>query len=175
MLPASVTNMGETLLWAIVDRVRAVAGGELEVYVAAFRAELELLDDPALLEVEAAFRGAMQRAYHYDLWAAAYLIHGGCGDDGFWDFRAGVIALGREVFESALANPDVLAAIEDIEDRTLFEGFQYVPRERAEARGLSPSGAGHSPGTPGGTRWNDDDVAALKARFPRLAARFDWL
>jgi len=170
-----VTGSGETLLWAIVDRVRAVADGELEASVAAFRAELQLLDDPALLEVEAAFRGAMQRAYHYDLWAAAYLIHGGCGDDAFWDFRAGVIALGQEVFEAALANPDVLAVIEDIEDRTLFEGFQYVPRKLAEARGLTPAGSGHSSGTPGGTPWDDEDVAALKARLPRLAARFDWL
>jgi hypothetical protein len=170
-----MTDSDGALLWQIIDRVRAVAGGELTASVDAFRIELEALDDQALLEVDAGFSRAMQRAYDHDLWAAAYLIHGGCGDDAFWDFRAGLIALGREVFDAALANPDLLADIEDIEDRTLFEGFQYVPGKLVEQRGLTRMGGGHSSGSPSGTRWNEDDTAALQKRFPRLTARFSWL
>ncbi|WP_412769018.1 DUF4240 domain-containing protein [Micromonospora zamorensis] len=43
------------------------------------------------------------------MWAAAYLIGGGCSDDSFIDFRAGVIALGREWYERVLVSPDGLA------------------------------------------------------------------
>lgn len=41
--------------------------------------------------------------------AAAYLIGGGCSDDGFTDFRFGVIAQGRDWYEKAAACPDSLA------------------------------------------------------------------
>jgi hypothetical protein len=44
------------------------------------------------------------------LWAAAYLIEGGC-DDGFMDFRAGLMLQGRTAFEAAVADPDSLAGL----------------------------------------------------------------
>ncbi|MEU1251459.1 DUF4240 domain-containing protein [Micromonospora arida] len=51
-------------------------------------------------------RGRLSRRGRcWDVWAAAYLIGGGCSDDSFIDFRAGVIALGREWYERVLASP----------------------------------------------------------------------
>ena len=47
--------------------------------------------------------------YRNDLWAAAYLIGGGFSDDGFIDFRAGLIAQGRDWYNKAAAAPDSLA------------------------------------------------------------------
>ncbi|MFI0445410.1 DUF4240 domain-containing protein [Actinomadura sp. 6N118] len=34
--------------------------------------------------------GVTDYAYRHPLWNAAYLIEGGCGDDGFMDFRDGL-------------------------------------------------------------------------------------
>ncbi|MFC9245678.1 DUF4240 domain-containing protein [Streptomyces sp. NPDC057136] len=45
------------------------------------------------------------------LWAAAYVINGGCSDDGFDYFRGWLIAQGREVFERTAADPDALAEV----------------------------------------------------------------
>ncbi len=45
----------------------------------------------------------------WDVWAAAYLIAGGCSDDSFTDFRAGLIAQGRDWYQKAAASPDSLA------------------------------------------------------------------
>ena len=53
------------------------------------------------------------RAYRRDLWGAAYLINGGCSDDGFRDFRTWLILQGRIVYEAALADPDSLADVLD--------------------------------------------------------------
>lgn len=44
------------------------------------------------------------------MWAAAYLIGGGCSDDSFIDFRAGLIAQGRDWYHTVLASPDSLAS-----------------------------------------------------------------
>jgi hypothetical protein len=43
-----------------------------------------------------------------------YLIGGGCSDDGFIDFRAGLIAQGRDWYERAAASPDDLADHPDV-------------------------------------------------------------
>ena len=160
------------LLWDIIEQVKQHCGGELAAACDSFREELDQLDDAALVRAVSEFDDAMRRAYDYNLWGAAYLIHGGCGDDAFWDFRAGLIALGKRVYEAALRDPDSLAAVDEVEERTLFEGFQYIPSKLIEERGLSrPDRGGHMPGTPTGQNWTDE--AELETRYPRLAARFN--
>ena len=44
-----------------------------------------------------------------DLWAAAYLINGGCSDEGFDAFRGWLIAHGREIVARSVKSPDSLA------------------------------------------------------------------
>ncbi|UTT59476.1 DUF4240 domain-containing protein [Cellulosimicrobium cellulans] len=48
-------------------------------------------------------------AYAWPVWGAAYLVEGGCSDDGFMDFRDGLVLAGRAVLERTLADPDSLA------------------------------------------------------------------
>jgi hypothetical protein len=50
----------------------------------------------------------LEASYNSDLWAAAYIVCGGCSDDGFDYFRAWIISRGKETYEKALANPDSL-------------------------------------------------------------------
>ena len=49
----------------------------------------------------------------------------GCSDDGFIDFRAWLIAQGKEVYMNALRDPDTLADIEPYGD-CCFECLSYV-------------------------------------------------
>lgn len=156
-------------LWAIVDAVERKARGDLEASCALFAARLKALDDRSLLRAARLFSALMGRAYRWDLWGAAYVIHGGCSDDGFWDFRAGLVALGRARYERALRDPDGLASIRDVEERTLFEGFQYVPDKVIAERELAPRPPAKRPKKPVGRTWDEDD---LPKRFPRLWKRF---
>src|SRR5262245_673914 len=50
-------------------------------------------------------------AYRWELWAAAYIIEGGCSDDGFMDFRYWLVSMGREVYEAAMADAESLADV----------------------------------------------------------------
>jgi hypothetical protein len=155
--------------WKIIERVEKKSRGDLEAACAAFTKELQALDDDTLVRVEISFCDAMKRSYDWDVWAAAYVIHGGCSDDSFWDFRAGLVALGKDVFEAALEDPESLASVRDVVDRTIFEGFQYVPEEVLEERGLKSKGVSYNAGSPSGKQFDEDD---LPARFPRLHKKF---
>lgn len=71
-------------------------------------------------------------AYKQDLWAVAYIVMGGCGDDAFMDFRNWLVAQGQAVFENAMKNADSLCDVfDDIEDGDipLNEELMYVPKE----------------------------------------------
>jgi hypothetical protein len=119
--------------------------------------------------------------YNVDLWGAAYLINGGCSDDGFYYFRCWLVGMGKKVYEAALANPDSLADIVD-PGRDDYEAEIYsVPVEAwrqstgrddeefyAERERLSP----RSPVKLKGRRWDYDDDAQVRKRLPRLAALY---
>lgn len=66
-------------------------------------------------------------SYTSDLWCAAYIINGGCTDDGFEYFRCWLISRGKETFYKAKENPDSLINLVK-QDRGIyeFEGFWYV-------------------------------------------------
>ncbi|MFE4923181.1 DUF4240 domain-containing protein [Streptomyces sp. NPDC056661] len=62
-----------------------------------------------ILAFEHRFSSLRDAVYRSDAWAASYLIGGGCSDDRFSDFTAGLVALGREWYERATVCPDALA------------------------------------------------------------------
>lgn len=53
----------------------------------------------------------MAESYRWELWGAAYLINGGCSDDGFDYFRGWLLGQGRATWQAALADPDSLASV----------------------------------------------------------------
>ena len=64
-------------------------------------------------------------ADRYGLWDAANIMMEWCSDGGFIDFRAWLIAQGKEVYLSALKDPDTLADIEPY-GNCCFESLSYV-------------------------------------------------
>ncbi|MBO2463583.1 DUF4240 domain-containing protein [Actinomadura violacea] len=91
--------------WGLVEAARRDEGPFSE----ALTAQLAALPAERILEFQERFSAVDTRVYRWDVWAAAYLIGGGCSDDCFTDFRAGLVALGREWFERVVQSPDDLA------------------------------------------------------------------
>lgn len=183
--------------WGLVERAREAAGDRAD--------DRDPPDDPlpgALTEVLAAALeperivafavtavDVTRSAYRWPLWNAAYLIEGGCGDDGFMDFRDGLALLGRETFTRAVADPDTLAALPVVIRMSRGErgwiGYESLNVPIAEAyrrlRGESASldAAVEAalrdrirPADPAGENWDAEDAAANHLRLPRLAALF---
>lgn len=117
------------------------------------------------------FQGLRNESYRWDLWGAAYVIHGGCSDDGFDYFRAWLIGQGKEVYTKALENPDSLADVLNDDNFAEDEELLYAASnayEQSTGDDLPPSGVSLTP-EPSGEPWEEDEVEGM---FPRLAKMF---
>jgi hypothetical protein len=115
----------------------------------------------------------MAETYRRDLWGAAYIINGGCGDDGFMDFRTWLISMGRKVYQAALRDPESLLDVADAPgvELPLFEDFAYVGRQvyLRKTKQELPASRARQPAKPAGKDWTEDD---LPGRFPKLWAKY---
>jgi len=168
--------MQEQAFWTIVESARKAAGTDIDGRVAALAVELDKLSAETIQQFERVYNQMMDRAYRWDLWGAAYLMHNGGSDDSFCYFCDWLISEGQEVFERALANPDSLADVAkkyNLElDSFSLELFASVAFEVFEAKtgGLLQrefSTKPVAPVAPAGEEWEVEDLPRL---FPRLAA-----
>jgi len=159
--------------WTLIAKVKEASGADVERRCEFLDAELRKLPLVEVRAFDAHFTACLDRAYTWDLWAAAYIIGGGCSDDGFWDFRSTLISMGRETFERAVADPETLADVTIENDHWEREGFQYVADKVARDLRVGedfPRSRPH-PKEPAGESWDESKVAEL---YPRLAKRYDY-
>lgn len=172
-----IAPMEEDRFWSIVERSAPNAGNQAR-QEGALRDILAGLPVEDLVAWQAAYDAKRVAAYSWDLWGAAYVIHGGASDDGFDYFRNWLISRGKRVFESAIADPDSLAGsiAVNASGTAEFEGFGHVAMDLwARRTGLDaarmPTGGMAQPSAPTGKPWSEDP-AVLAARYPRLWKRF---
>ncbi|WP_318218841.1 DUF4240 domain-containing protein [Streptomyces sp. SCL15-6] len=152
---------------------------------------LAALPADGILAFEEHFSRLRHAVYRWDVWAAAYLIGGGCSDDRFDDFTAGLVALGRDWYERAAACPDALAehpavrAAAATDDQSIIfdENFNFVSSRafeqltgdadafweawEAHTDARTPTEeAGHEMGEP----FDFSDAQQMRLHLPRLAA-----
>ncbi|WP_369185179.1 DUF4240 domain-containing protein [Streptomyces sp. Y1] len=173
--------------WTLIETARAAADRPFDEALTDVLAGLPL---DRILDYDERFDAVHASVYRWDVWAAAELIIGGCSDDGFIDFRAGLIGLGREWFERVAAAPDSLAehplvrgSVEDLEEALLQEDATYAALraydrvtgvegscyEAQEARAAArPQRADVEPDM--GESWDFADDGEMRRRLPRLAA-----
>lgn len=124
----------------------------------------------------------MAESFTNPLWAAAYVINGGCSDDGFDYFRGWLILQGRDVFERAVADPDTLADVPVV--RAAASEFDSFEGEAALAIAFDayPAATGRPlpddaftidyPDLDPAWSFDFDDCAEMARRLPRLAALY---
>lgn len=167
--------MNATTFWTIVDEAAKKAKGDQDKFISALTKKLKAFSPEEIVAFDGQFRAQMDRLYTWELWGAAYLILGGCSDDGFEYFRAWVISQGKAVAEAAATAPDSLAKL-DIDEPELceFEMFLYVTAEVYEevAEEELPPRTTPMPSEPAGESFDFDDTEEMTARYPKLAAKF---
>jgi uncharacterized protein DUF4240 len=97
--------------WDLIDAARAEAGHHAEwpsgMQVGdAVARRLPGLQPVQILEFDLWIRGQALLADRWELGAACYLFCGYVSEDGFAEFRFGLVALGRADFHTVLADPD---------------------------------------------------------------------
>ena len=162
--------MDESKFWGIVQGAHDESGGDMDEKCEAVKTSIASLSKEDAIVFSHLFDEMMDKAYSWPLWAAAYIINGGCSDDSFSDFRASLISRGRQSYESAIANPESLVDEESDEDTLFYEGYQYAVNDGVEASaGFVPDRNKPHPENPSGKEWEEDKVYEL---FPKLSAKF---
>ena len=170
--------MEPTTFWALIDDTRRVSDDNPETHAGVLARRLSRLDPDEIVEFERIWRELDVAAYSWELWAAAYLLNGGCDDVCFEHFRSYVIGLGQEVFEAALADPDSLVFLAKGPGHQFAhdaEALGYAASdayELATGGGELPDVGPELPDLPSGEEWDEEtpEVAA-----PRIAAAVGWL
>lgn len=162
------------VFWKLIDSARKSSGGDGDELCSLLQSKLIKRDPKDIVAFKHHLDTLMARAYTWDLWAAAYVINGGCSDDGFEYFRAWLISRGSDTFEKALANPDSLTSVRGLEpDECELESLLYVAAEAYEEAAESelPDSKVKRPAKPAGKRWSEegDDLAK---RVPKLWKKF---
>ncbi|QKG26889.1 DUF4240 domain-containing protein [Actinomadura verrucosospora] len=188
--------MDERAWWDLIEDARAEAGEHADdrdspddPLIGLVTDRLLALDGPGIVAFDATLTRILDTAYRRPLWNAAYLIEGGCGDDGFMDFRAGLALLGRDVFTRAVDDPDSLADVPTVvrmakEDKGWIgaEGLLYAAvkayervigeREAFDTAVEAALASMQGLEQPLGETWDVDDDAENRRHLPRLAALF---
>jgi hypothetical protein len=138
-----------------------------------------------IVDFQEVFDQLHRQAYRWDLWAAAYLINGGCSDGGFEYFRPWLMAQGQHVWNAAVVDPDSLADVVTVELVEMFgaadaelvvdaaTAYEQVTGDRTgfwHAVKLSSCGTVQAPGKPFGEDFDFDDDDQMRQRLPRLHA-----
>lgn len=159
--------MNNDQFWDIIVRSRRSTAGDIEEQSAALAEILSSLTREELIAFDTLYRDRLDQAHHWDLWAAAYILNGGCSDDGFDYFCDWLIAQGREVYEAALLQPESLVNVAQPYECEA-EIFRYVMGEvYAEKFGADLPIAKRAPAVIQGEEWDEDTVGS---KYPKLAA-----
>ena len=107
------------------------------------------------------------------MWAAIYIIHGGCGDDSFTDFRDWVISQGKDFYYKTLANPETLVELDTEKIEVEWEGMGYIASTVfEELTGQEIASEFRENQNIKGTEWSDENNDELKKMFPTLWAKY---
>ena len=113
------------------------------------------------------------------LHGSAYIIGGGCSDDGFMDFRAWLVAQGKTIFYAVMHDPDILVDVPIKEYSARLESMNYVDNHAYEQK----TNAGYIPCFRGSNplielpehNWGSDvdwDNFTVCRLFPKLSLKY---
>lgn len=170
--------------WEHIQKTRRT---DPDAHVERLVARLSKLSATKILAFDHRWNELHRAAYNWNLWGAAYLINGGCSDDGFEYFRDWLLLQGRKAYEAAVRDPDSLADVIDPDEGEVEMGchpgmdawFRVTGSERDE-EGYAAFSAAYDaryPVTPRmprlGGRWDHDSDAQMRKRLPRLWALYN--
>jgi hypothetical protein len=118
--------MTRTEFWQIIDAAHQQSGGKLDPRYQVVRNQLLRLPLKEVVEFNRIMHELLDHTYRGDLWAAAYIINGGCSDDGFADFQGWLLSRGETAYEQCIADAENVGDWQEGEECIFFESFTGV-------------------------------------------------
>ncbi len=158
--------------WNLIEKTFEASKGNLSIQIELLTELLAQNSVEDIADYKAIMDNLMDNAYDAGLWDAAIVINCGCSDDSFLDFRAWLIAHGKDVYEKALIDPEILVNLVKMNEWAADELFLYVAEESYERKtGQELPAHLYRKGRPElrGAFWPEE---SRNKRFPKLAAKF---
>ncbi|KZX11153.1 DUF4240 domain-containing protein [Methanobrevibacter filiformis] len=113
--------MGKDEFWFLIQTAYSEANWETDKQMEILIGKLSQYEVEEILKFGAIHDLYADESYKSKLWAAAYIMNGGCSGDCFDYFRGWLISQGEIQFLNALENPDSIAELDIPEDTEYFE------------------------------------------------------
>ena len=121
-----ITEINQDSFWDLIHEAKNACGQDMDAMLAYLKDRLVSMGPTQAQNFHDIIHAYEDLADKFGLWDAAGIMKEyGCSDDGFIDFRAWLIAQGREIYFAALADPDSLADVVPYGD-CCFEQLSYV-------------------------------------------------
>ena len=168
--PASDNRkIDENLFWLLIDESRFGASNSAD-FIDNLRNKLERFQSKELKHFDKCFLNRVNELNSWDQWALAYMVRGGCGDDEFDYYKAWVVSLGKEAFESIKIIDESKLIFLFSEDPQLEELY-YLAADIYESRTgdiYDPPEVKQQKIT--GVKWSEEKI---KEAYPRLHEIFN--
>lgn len=173
-MPPAIRKTREVDIRQFWEIIETAGGASCEARAPPVTARLVQLGGEETAGFVRLFDEALDQLYTWDLWGVAYIVQGGCSDDGFEYFRGWVISQGRKAHALAVSDPGALGlAIDpdsDDEEREC-EVLLYAARQAYEelTGEYGPRRVVPIPDSPRGEPWDESE---LWRKYPVLWERW---
>jgi len=160
--------------WKIIEDCRPSGSSSSEsAHSTAIRDKLASMDVTEIRSFGNHFQELMNEANIADLAAAMDVIEGGIGDDGFFEYRAGLILRGRSVFDVVVRDPERAVDYLEEDGNSLYEPEMLTVAVDAyeQKTGNSDLPNDWLIGT-NAVKGQILDDAGIRKRFPKLCERY---
>ena len=161
--------------WNLVDRARQGAG-EPQARAALLVDWLSRLDVDEIVAFDRFFLERVNEAYRTELWEVAYIMNGGCSDDGFDYFLGWLVSEGKQRYLAALTDPRAAADGVDPDEGPFECEEMWGAACRAFAartgQSIETYYKDHAPKVPRSDIGEPFDEDTVEERYPEVAARF---
>ncbi len=165
-------KIDENVFWELIEECRKEP--DIVEYLIG---RLESLKTREIINYKKFETRLMRQAYRWELWAVAFIMMSGCGDDSFEYFRAWLISRGRAHFEAALKDPQ--KAAEGVEPGDICENEAFLSVAESAYTSIAKDGGADfwekvTPKTEAkiqGQEWEEKDLPRM---YPDLCKRFGY-
>jgi hypothetical protein len=118
--------MDKNEFWQLIQDSYQEANWETDKQMEILINKLAIYSEEEILKFQNIYDIYAEKSYKTKLWAAAYVMNGGCSDDGFDYFRGWLISRGKEPYLNSLIDPDSIADLDMPYDDEYFENEEML-------------------------------------------------
>ncbi|MFJ8259486.1 DUF4240 domain-containing protein [Peribacillus asahii] len=131
------SSMTDEYFWELLEKCKE-KGEDVEEQIEWLITHLSRKSVKDIIKFDFIFNRYYAKSYTSHLWAAAYIVMGGCSDDCFDYFRAWLLYLGKDEYEAAIENPETLLPyfklLEEQEEIPQLEELLFVASSAYEEK-----------------------------------------